>query len=163
MSDPRPYRPNVGAILKREDGALLMCERLHKPGVWQFPQGGVDKGEKHKAAMWREISEELGLPKPKKLCTLLGHGPPVPYDFPTDMRAKIARKYKGQIQTLYVLAYHGTDHDFRLDADKHPEFSAIQWVSPNKAFELLWEVKHPILRATLQALPEHFPDWNDTP
>ncbi len=39
------YRSNVAAILRRGDGKILVAERMNFKHAWQFPQGGVDKGE----------------------------------------------------------------------------------------------------------------------
>ncbi len=60
------YRPNVAALIQRHDGALLWCERTKPPHLWQFPQGGVDKGETEKEALFRELKEELGLQQPEQ-------------------------------------------------------------------------------------------------
>lgn len=150
------YRKNVGAILRRSDGRLLMCERINQPGAWQFPQGGVDKGESLKDALWREVGEELGLQPPQNYCTIVAEGPAVCYDFPAESRARITKKYKGQEQTLFLLAYTGTDDDIDLSADDHPEFSNFRWVTPQQACDLTWEVKRPILDKTLEVLSEHF-------
>ena len=150
------YRKNVGAILRRSDGKLLMCERIDQPGAWQFPQGGVDEGESLEHALWRELAEELGLAPPQQFCSLVAQGPAVCYDFPADSRARIARRFKGQEQTLFLLDFRGSDDDIHLDADDHPEFRAFRWVTPTEAAELTWEVKRPILDRTLEVLSEHF-------
>jgi 8-oxo-dGTP pyrophosphatase MutT (NUDIX family) len=38
------YRPNVAAILQRENGDIFVAERINIKGAWQFPQGGIDEG-----------------------------------------------------------------------------------------------------------------------
>ncbi len=154
-----PYRSNVGALLRRGQGAdtmLLMAERIHNPGSWQFPQGGVKRGEDMLLALWRELEEELGLSPVEQLCRVVGHGPEVCYDFPLDSTIRMARKYRGQAQVLYLLDYLGTDDDFDLTADKHPEFRALRWATPQEAVALLWDVKRPVLVQTLEALAHHF-------
>lgn len=151
----KPYRKNVGALLRRSDGLILMAERLREPGAWQFPQGGVDDGEGLEDALWRELEEELGLSPARELCRLVGHGPEVTYDFPAGSAFKLARKYKGQAQTLFLLDFLGTDADFDLAASDHPEFGAVRWVHPQDALHLLWEPKRPSLEATLKALAAH--------
>ena len=55
------YRPNAAAILRRPDGKILVGERINFKHAWQFPQGGVDKGEDLIAAMFREVEEEIGV------------------------------------------------------------------------------------------------------
>ena len=36
------YRPNVAAILQRENGDIFVAERINVRGAWQFPQGWID-------------------------------------------------------------------------------------------------------------------------
>ena len=55
------YRRNVAIILRRSDGCVLVCERADYPGSWQFPQGGIDKGETDAEALEREVREEVSL------------------------------------------------------------------------------------------------------
>jgi len=53
----------VAAVICR-DGKILITRRLdtaHLPGLWEFPGGKVESGETLKAALMREIREELGL------------------------------------------------------------------------------------------------------
>ena len=35
------FRANVGVVVAREDGRVLVLERSDRPGQWQFPQGGM--------------------------------------------------------------------------------------------------------------------------
>ena len=45
MNDKR-YRKNVGLIVLNKNNQLLICKRKDK-SAWQFPQGGIDVGEKN--------------------------------------------------------------------------------------------------------------------
>jgi len=47
----------------REDGAVLLVQRAHPPGVgtWTFPGGKVEAGETLEQAVAREVLEETGL------------------------------------------------------------------------------------------------------
>ncbi len=150
--DTRTYRRNVGVVLRRADGKILMCERINKAGAWQFPQGGVKRKEERLDALWREIEEELGLVPPEQFCTVVGYGPEVTYRFRGKARERISRKYKGQAQMLYLMDYHGTDEDFDLEYDDHPEFRAFQWVTVQEAIEIIWKIKRPVFVATVEAL-----------
>lgn len=150
--DSRTYRRNVGAILRRPDGLILMCERAQSPNAWQFPQGGVKRKEDRLEALWREIEEELGLVPAQDFCTVVGPGPEVSYDFPPGARERIAQRYRGQTQVLYLLDFHGSDDDFDLDYDDHPEFCDLRWVTVQEAIDLIWEMKRPVLEQTADAL-----------
>ncbi len=159
MTSTRPtgYRPNVGAILKRpEDGAILLAERIDMDDVWQLPQGGVDAGESHEEALWREVTEELGLLHPRRCCDILGRGPATRYDFDEHITTAVAQKYRGQEQTLFVLAFHGKDEDIALNHWHAPEFQDFGWFAPAVALRRIWDFKRPVLAATIEALPELF-------
>ena len=52
------YRPNAAIIYQRSDGTVLVCERVKPAGAWQFPQGGIKKGEAPMEAACREGMEE---------------------------------------------------------------------------------------------------------
>ena len=49
--DSKGFRSNVGIILTRDDGCLLLGGRVGQAG-WQFPQGGVDEDDKR--ALWQK-------------------------------------------------------------------------------------------------------------
>ena len=148
----KPYRKNVGGLLRNADGLYLLCERVDLDGVWQLPQGGVDAGESLEDALWRELEEELGLPDPRSLCTLAGIGPEVRYHFPSDFQAPIAKAYAGQDQTIFLLDYYGGPSEIRVTEVDEPEFQSTRWVSLRDALRLTWHLKRPVLEATIQSL-----------
>jgi 8-oxo-dGTP diphosphatase len=54
----------VAGVIRRADGRLLITQRLHDDtlgGYWEFPGGKVDPGEELRAALARELREELGI------------------------------------------------------------------------------------------------------
>ncbi len=61
MSKKDLYRPNVAMIIvsnnypdKKE---IFIAKRNDLDNVWQFPQGGIDKGEEVQEALFRELEE----------------------------------------------------------------------------------------------------------
>jgi len=60
MTKELGYRLNVGLIVVNDKGKLLLCKRKDSEN-WQFPQGGIDLGEKPEAAALRELYEEVGI------------------------------------------------------------------------------------------------------
>jgi len=56
--------PVVAIALTRADGRVLMARRpvgKGHAGLWEFPGGKIDPGERPEAALVREIREELGI------------------------------------------------------------------------------------------------------
>lgn len=55
----------VGAIIVDENGRLFMAQRgplaKNERGLWEFPGGGVEFGEKLADALRREMREEYGI------------------------------------------------------------------------------------------------------
>ena len=56
--DRHGFRANVGIVLTRSSGELFLGGRVGGRG-WQFPQGGVNRGERVEEALFRELTEEI--------------------------------------------------------------------------------------------------------
>jgi putative (di)nucleoside polyphosphate hydrolase len=132
---PVLYRPNVAALIERDNGEVFIAERLGVKGAWQFPQGGVDAGESLEAAFYRELEEEIGV-KPQ-LVEVLEIRSGYRYAFPKG-RLKYGI-YGGQEQTYYRCRFLGKDTDIRLDAHQR-EFSRWRWIQP-ALYQLAWVPK----------------------
>lgn len=61
----------IGAIIKNDEGEILMIERNKKPFGWACPSGHTEKDETILKAVTREVREEIGLEVKK--CKLLKH------------------------------------------------------------------------------------------
>lgn len=125
--DPKGFRLNIGIIIINADNQVLWARRVGQ-NAWQFPQGGVQQGERLEQALWRELKEELGLE-------------------PTDVRIEdVTRtflRYRlppglirydnhpvcvGQKQKWYLLRMLASDHAINLNCSNKPEFEEWQWV-----------------------------------
>src|ERR1700744_2039705 len=54
----------VAGVVRRDDGRILISQRMPDDtlgGYWEFPGGKVDPGEELRAALHRELMEELGI------------------------------------------------------------------------------------------------------
>ncbi len=140
------YRPNVAGILRNRKGKILVGERLNKAGAWQFPQGGVDEGEDHTAALFRELEEEIGLTNDHYEIAEVRHG--YRYEF-ADGRLKWGI-YGGQEQTYYLCHFSGKKEDIVIET-AHPEFRAVRWILPTE-FDMEWvpEFKRTVYRQVFQ-------------
>ena len=140
------YRPNVAALMVNREGKLLICERINSKGSWQFPQGGVDKGEELLDALAREVEEEIGLtPKHYKILDSK-YNYFYLYTNPVRKNGKI---YDGQTQTYYLCRLKKKAPKINID-QKSPEFSNYKWINPAD-FKLKWlpEFKRQVYRAVM--------------
>ena len=127
------YRKNVVGVIFNKNKQFLLCQRSNESAIhWQFPQGGVDKGENEKQALFREMKEELGTDKFRLIRKL---NIDYKYAWPTKWH-KMLKGYKGQRQYIYLLEFLGTNKDFRLYIKK--EISKILWVDKK---DLLKKIK----------------------
>ncbi|MEY2599438.1 MAG: hypothetical protein RLZZ142_1697 [Verrucomicrobiota bacterium] len=125
------YRLNVAAILRDSKGRILICERLGAPGSWQFPQGGVDKGESLFEALTRELEEEIGVTA--ESWTMLTQDGPFRYEFG---EGRMVKGFHGKDQHFFLVEYHGACDGIRVDMPS-PEFQAYEWIAP-ETFSLSW-------------------------
>ncbi len=130
-----PYRPCVGVMLINAQGLVFAGQRIDRPAdvpaAWQMPQGGIDDGEKPRAAALRELWEETGVTA--DLVVFVGkthHW--IAYDLPPELLGKVwGGKYRGQRQKWFLYRFLGSDADIRIDTD-HPEFSSWRWISADQ-------------------------------
>jgi putative (di)nucleoside polyphosphate hydrolase len=143
-----PYRRNVGAVLFNAAGQVLVARRAGfsnaegPPGGWQLPQGGIDKDEDPRTAVFRELQEEIGTANVE----IIGEYPGwLQYDLPDELIGKAFKgRYRGQRQCWFALRFKGEDAEIRLDLDPHPEFDAWRWVALSELPELAVGFKRPI-------------------
>ena len=125
------YRPNVGIIIFNRDGKILWCKRKQGDG-WQFPQGGIDKGESPLEALYRETYEEVGLKK-HQIKIVRENERWIGYDVPKDRVPKYFsfknRRFKGQTQKWFLAEFLGNDEDINLSVHSQIEFSEWTWSS----------------------------------
>lgn len=130
------YRQNVAALLLNADGALLICERDTVPGAWQFPQGGVDKGESIENGLYREIREEVGLKKSHYEVVERRDG--YRYLYPPEVRARKIKKHgnHGQEQTYFLCKLRAKAPEINVNQSPR-EFRDYRWIRPEE-FDLDW-------------------------
>ena len=146
-----PYRDNVGAVLFSRDGLVLVARRADLPnaegaaGGWQLPQGGLDPGEEPRAAVLRELEEEVGT---ANAAILAEHPDWLSYDLPPELLGKaLGGRFRGQRQRWFALRFLGEDSEIRLDLDPHPEFDAWRWARLGELPALAVAFKRPIYEA----------------
>ena len=126
MLDREGFRPNVGIILCNAKNEVFWGKRVREHS-WQFPQGGIKRGESPEAAMFRELHEEVGL-LPEHVRVLGRTRGWLRYEVPTQwIKREWRGSYKGQKQIWFLLRLTGRDSDICLRATSKPEFDAWRW------------------------------------
>ena len=150
-----PYRPNVGVMLANAEGHVFVGQRIdNNQDAWQMPQGGIDPGEDARTAALRELHEETGV-SPDLVTIEAETQGWVPYDLPHDLVPKMWKgKYRGQEQKWFLMRFHGTDDQIRIETD-HPEFSAWKWMAPEQLVASIVPFKRAVYEKVLAELGPH--------
>ena len=128
MIDSNGFRPNVGIIICNRLGQLLWAKRI-KQDAWQFPQGGIKEAETTEEALFRELSEEVGLCKDdvrilSQTSEWLKYRLPKPY-----IRQRKGRTCIGQKQKWFLLGLQTEEGRVDLENTLQPEFDDWCWVN----------------------------------
>lgn len=159
MIDADGFRANVGIILTNTHGQVLWAKRLGHDS-WQFPQGGIDKGETPAEAMYRELYEEVGLyPNEVELLAVTKNW----------LRYRLPRRFIrfdnnpvciGQKQKWFLLGLdEQVAQNIRFDTAK-PEFDDWQWVSYWYPIRHIVPFKREVYRQALGELVHALPIKN---
>ena len=105
------------ALIDRDGRVLLSQRPLDKQlgGLWEFPGGKVEAGERPEAALIRELKEELGIDVAESCLAPLTFASHAYEDFHLLMPLYVCRRWKGQVVGA--------------------EGQAIAWVRPQKLKE----------------------------
>ncbi len=147
MSKKDSYRPNVAMIIVSnnypEKKEIFIAQRNDLLNIWQFPQGGIDKGEEVEEALFRELEEEIGTDKAK----IIAEYPEwISYDFPEKI-AKKMKPYKGQTQRYFLMKLKKSAK-INL-ATAHPEFSDYKFVGVDELLSHTAHFKKPIYETVI--------------
>lgn len=90
----------VVAALIIQDGKLLVCQRTRHqtmPLKWEFPGGKIEEGEQPRAALRRELDEELGIE-----ATIGDELARIQHEYPNggmvELRFYLVREYNGELE-----------------------------------------------------------------
>jgi putative (di)nucleoside polyphosphate hydrolase len=120
------FRANVGIVLTQGGGPgaglVFLGGRVGGRG-WQFPQGGIHRGEQVEDALYRELKEEIGLERAD--VELLG-------STRGWLRYRLPRQYVrdrciGQKQRWFLLKLTADESRVRFDSTAQPEFDRWRW------------------------------------
>lgn len=143
------YRPNVAAIVLSakypEKCEVFIASRTDVVNAWQFPQGGIDKGETAEEALYRELEEEIGT---NNIQIIAEYPEWVSYDFPPAIAEKM-KPYDGQIQKYYLVKLNS---GAKIDINTHhtPEFSEYKFVPTKNIYDYITFFKRTVYKQVLK-------------
>ena len=146
------YRKSVGLVLVNRENLLFWGRRFpQQQQNWQFPQGGIERGERAEAALYRELREETGLQASD--VELLGqsrgwHS----YQIPPEMRdkSKFPSSMIGQRQRWFLLRLTSDDNQIDLNVSEAPEFSDWRWIHAGEAVKEIVYFKRALYRNVIE-------------
>lgn len=164
--DKEGFRPNVGIVLANDRGQVLWARRVGGRDAWQFPQGGINKGESPEQALYRELEEEIGLSADAVEVLGVTRG---------WLRYRLPRRFirkgqkplcVGQKQKWFLLRMLADDDAVRLDLNNKPEFDHWQWVSYwyplNQVISFKREVYRRAMKELALPLGRHTEKWGES-
>ena len=133
---------------------VFVGRRNDAPDAWQMPQGGIDDGEKPRAAALRELWEETGITADLVAIVEKTKGW-VTYDLPPDLLGKVwGGRYRGQRQKWFLFRYLGRDDQVNI-ATPHPEFSEWRWISADDMLAAIVPFKRAVYAQVIAAFRPH--------
>ena len=156
-----PYRPCVGIVVFNQKGEVWAGRRISNSETpsthrWQFPQGGIDKGEDKYSAAKRELYEETGM---KTVGFLREATDWLDYDLPDELLGVgLKGKYRGQTQKWFALRFEGMEGEINITNPpdgSHPEFDKWAW----KDLEEMPGLIVPFKRGIYERLVEEFAEF----
>jgi putative (di)nucleoside polyphosphate hydrolase len=120
------FRANVGIVLMQDAGQVFVGRRSGGKG-WQFPQGGMRRGESTEDALFRELTEEIGLTRED--VAIIGQTSRwLRYRLPARFVRATTPRCVGQKQRWFLLRLRSAAAPFRFDVTAEPEFDRWRWV-----------------------------------
>ncbi|MHC0448571.1 MAG: RNA pyrophosphohydrolase [Candidatus Lariskella arthropodorum] len=135
------YRKGVGIMLVNKNGLILAGQRIDcEIPAWQMPQGGMHEGEAPLQAAFRELYEEVMVPK--ESVELIAESKQwLKYDLPKEMINELwDGMYIGQIQKWFLMRFLGNDSDIKVDT-ANQEFKSWQWVTQDLLIDSIIDFK----------------------
>lgn len=166
LIDRDGFRANVGIVLMNDAARLFIARRAGGRG-WQFPQGGMRRGEGTEEALFRELREEVGL-RARDVKLVAATRRWLRYRLPARyIRADAATRCIGQKQRWFLLQLIAEESVIHFDSTDSPEFDRWKWVDYWEPVREVIYFKRSVYTRALHELgaaafpdgPPAYPNW----
>ncbi len=143
----KKFRPCAGAVVFDKEGKVLLGSRIDSENdAWQFPQGGIEKGEKPEQAAQRELFEETNIRSVHFVCI---DKKPSRYEFPSSVKVKLRQRgIFNDGQDIYFALFYFFGSLDEININKlFPEFKTYCWCSFDFAVSNVVDFKKDIYKA----------------
>jgi putative (di)nucleoside polyphosphate hydrolase len=137
------FRANVGMIVRDAEGQVMVARRRDHPESWQFPQGGINRGEDRRAAALRELKEETNLGE-EDITLVRDIGQWLVYELPEEERSK--KTGLGQVQWWFLFQHRDGAPLPDVKAAPAQEFTASEWVTFDEAVSRVVDFKRQVYK-----------------
>ncbi len=136
-------------VVVNQEGKIFLGERKGEPGIWQFPQGGVEPEFSLEDNVLRELEEELGAERTKfRIIRKLESTHSYEFRRPPNYAKG---KWRGQAQTFWLVAFEGKDKDFDFNAHQ-PEFMNFKWCTIDEVHKFTDPIRLPGYQGALREI-----------
>jgi len=143
------YRPCAGAIVFNKEGKVLLGNRIDvADDSWQFPQGGIELGEKPEDTAKRELFEETSITSVRFVDV---SKKPLRYSFPKKIRDNFSKRgISSDGQDIYFALFYFEGKDDEICAQTaSPEFRELKWLSLDFALENIIDFKKNVYKTII--------------
>ncbi len=157
-----PMRPCVGIALFNAEGRVWLGRRQPKWArqqqayvggpIWQFPQGGINRGERARDTAFRELFEETGITSAEIIAEIPGW---LSFELPRELvGVALKGKFSGQRLRWFAMRFCGEDDEITLKPKGRTksEFDAWRWADLDE----LPALAVPFKRHVYQTVVEEF-------
>jgi putative (di)nucleoside polyphosphate hydrolase len=165
--DADGYRANVGIVIMNAGRQVFLGGRARARG-WQFPQGGIRRGERPEEALYRELAEEVGLAR-GQVSEVARTRSWLRYRLPPQfVRRDSMPLCIGQKQRWFLLRLDADESALRFDSTDSPaEFDRWRWAGWWDAVHDVIYFKRRVYSRALHELGAHafpeglpaYPEW----
>ena len=148
-----PMRPCAGVALFNAEGRVWVGRRRprwarrfpdYADGIWQLPQGGINKGERPQDAAFRELKEETGVTNAEFLAEIPGW---LSFELPRELvGVALKGRFSGQRLRWFAMRFGGNEAEIDIErkGSMKPEFDAWRWADLDEVPGLAVSFRRPI-------------------